>query len=214
MKRQYEIQRSKAAPVLALVLALFVSGCGGTSVGNPLIGIESTSYGNGASLFQVLERWLGIRTAFAAPVSQFKFCVTKLKLTNSDGQPVTQGGAASIEAALGLIDISNAGVTTRWGEVSIPVDFNLRQLDIELHRDPEKCAGVDYSIYYNGSPLSRDLEFHFDFNPVVTVRAGDWLKLGLSNIAIALEQAAQAGAFTDERISEFLTADTKGTGTK
>lgn len=199
---------------LVLALASIAAGCGGTSVGNPQVTLESTSYGNTASLLERLERLLGISHAFAAPVSQFKFCVTKLKLTDSGGLPVSKDGASSIEAILGLIDVSNSATSTRWGTVSIPVDFSLKQMDVELHRDPERCSGASYSLSYNGVELTKDLEFRFEFNPVVTVNDGDVLKLGLTPIAAALEQASAAGKLNNEQIGEYLTSTTQGTGSE
>lgn len=194
---------------IGLAWILSMMGCGGgTSVGNPLVTLESVPYGSsGGSLYQAF--------AFStATVTDFKFCVTKLKLTNANDEAVTQNGSASIEAILGLIDVSNPAVTTTWGDVSIPVGFSLKQLNIELHRDPERCGGADYSMRYNGSSLTKDLEFHFEFNPTVSVADGDTLKLGLSSIASALESAVQAGKFNDENIGEFLNINIKGTGSK
>ncbi|MCM2279182.1 MAG: hypothetical protein NDJ89_13985 [Oligoflexia bacterium] len=207
---------SRRTVALAL-LAIGLSACGGeggTTIGNPVITIESASYANSASLSLPFDRWLGITPAFAAAVTEFRFCVTKLRMTNSDGNPVTQNGSASIEAILGLIDVSGSGNPKRWGSFIAPVNFILKQLDVELHLDPENCSGANYSMRYNGAALTKDLEFHFSFSPAVSIAAGDTLILGLTPIATALEQAATDGKFNNEQIGEYLTTSTLGSGAK
>jgi len=191
---------------IALCLTL-IGGCG-TTIGNGLIKLDSTPYTNVRSFFgHSIAR-------FGWSVSEFKFCVTKLKLVARGGSPVAYQGNPDIEVILGLIDVSNENATTTWGQVEAPVEFDLEEMRVEVHKDAERCSGADYSVIYNGTKLDKDLEFRFAFNPPIRLNAGDTLKLGLTNIAIAFQQAANAGQLTNELIGNYLTAETKGTGTE
>lgn len=150
----------------------------------------------------------------AANITDFKFCVTKIEMEDESGGAVEDEGSSSIEADLGLIDLSDPASTTAWGTISIPVDFTLSALKIEVHKDAEKCAGADYSVSFQGKTLSRDLEFEFEFNPPVPIVAGDTLTLAIDNIATALSDADAASKFDDEQVSEYLNETAKGSGDK
>lgn len=157
MKRTGNGRFLPIAPLLAS-LAAVLPACGGTSVGNPLV---------------------------------------------------------SIETALGLIDVSNAAATTVWGELPVANEEVLvQELSFELHRDPEKCSGANYSIRFNGVELTKDLEFDFEFSPPVAVSAGNRIRLGLDAIAEALDQAQQAGQLNNEDIGNFLNETVNGTATE
>ena len=100
------------------------------------------------------------------------------------------------------------------GNVELTDGETVSELQIELHRDPENCSGVNYSLLYNGSELTKDLEFKFRFDPAITAQNGDTLQLDLSVIAKAIEDASSAGQLNNEQISNFLQANTIGTGQK
>ncbi len=199
-----------SAVVSASVLAFLTSGCGKsssgdvarTTTGNPpgSVSLQSGSYSTALSA-SLLDR-----LSFQATVSEFKFCITKLKLKSEDGAAVKDStGSESIETKLGWIDISNSAVATKWGDVTMPVGFNLKELSVEIHKDAELCpASTEYSMLFNGDGLKKDLEFKFEFSPVVSVASGDTLTLSLGTIAKALSDAATAGKLNDEEVSSYL----------
>lgn len=191
---------------------LLLTACGGTTVGNPQITLQSSPYTAPALRFDPAARLLPDFALTA--VTDLKFCITKLKLQGADGSYASQNGSNSIEAILGLIDHSNASGTVTWGTVTVPTALSLKQIDIELHVDAQNCSGANYSISYNGTTLTKDLEFHFEFATAADITGGDLVKLGLTNIVTALEQAKQAGKFTNELIGEYLTATLKGTASE
>ncbi|MAE57394.1 MAG: hypothetical protein CME69_00855 [Halobacteriovorax sp.] len=190
---------------------------GGTTGGNPATStLVSRPYTNDGTVAMIKKEifyfWSLFKAekAVAAPVSTFRFCVTKLKVVSEvDGQ-----ASNSREAILGLIDVSDNTATTNWGNVELTDGETVSELQIELHRDPENCSGVNYSLLYNGSELTKDLEFKFRFDPAITAQNGDTLQLDLSVIAKAIEDASSAGQLNNEQISNFLQANTIGTGQK
>lgn len=199
---------------LSVMMATLVAGAAGcgTTVGNPQTGdvnLKNKPYNNSGA---APASWFAMTEAFPlAPVSEFKFCNTKLKLVSADGGLVGGDSGGSVEVTLGLIDVSDATADTFWGTVSIPVGFELAKLNVELHHDSEKCSGAPYSLRYNGTELTADLEFQFKFDPPVAVDSGDVLALGLTPIATAIENADQAGELTNELIQSYL-ENAAGTG--
>lgn len=211
MKKLKPVVCAAVCCVLAIVSGS--SGCGaGTSTGNPISGpvnIQSESYA--APFARIMDPIYGGISAVA--VSDFRFCVTKLKLKNKNGDAVSgSDGSEEIEVRLGLIDISNSAASTYWGQVDIPVGYALGELRVEMHRDPELCSGADYSLVYNGVSITKDIEFRFNFSGDSLLEAGDTLRLGLSGIVAAIDQAYQQGKLNNEQIAEFLNESVAGTG--
>ncbi|MCC7443122.1 MAG: hypothetical protein IT285_15930 [Bdellovibrionales bacterium] len=202
---------------LAWVLAL-VAGCG-TTVGNPARGdvtFKSSPYNNNGmariDLFAAFREAdpggllpSGLDAALG-PVTEFKFCNTQIKITASIG------GVDAVESQLGLVDASNPDVETVWGTASAPVGLIADRMDLELHVDDERCSGVTYSVRYNGTELTEDLEFRFRFDPPILLEENDVVTLGLTAIASALEAADQAGKLNNTDIHEFLDESVEGTG--
>lgn len=209
---------TRIATLIVAALSTLTSGCG-TTIGNPVVVLESTPYDNaGAPLFiSNLSRTLlspDASQAAITAVSDFRFCLTKLKLKNADGHFVKKDGAESIEAKLGLINVSDPTASKTWGEVTVPSDFLLRELKVELHHDPQICDGADFSVSYNGQSIRKDLEFKFKFDPPVALAGGETFQLNLSNIAAAFGQAQTANSLNDEDISDFVNDTIEGSGKK
>lgn len=186
----------------------------GNSVG---VTIQSSAYTNDGStalmnspILQFLQNHVLVPTAFAASVTDFRFCVTKMKVVTS----VDLLPPVSTEAILGLIDISNPLVDTLWGEVNLPEGASISEVHFEVHSDSENCQGENYSVRYNGQSLTKDLEFKFKFEPAINVNNGDTINLGLNEIAKAMEDASSAGSFNNENIGNYLQVNTIGTGEK
>lgn len=241
MTHQFERDLGKAigGVSLGLALVLTMTGCAkksGNSSDNPSVETTPVTVKSGA---------YGAAGLLAAnPVSEFKFCVTKVEIesgtamslreaeTGSESESESHTGTEtesgddngtdpagsddngmdswSIERGLGLVDVSNSGAASTWGQLDVPVDFSLRELKVEVHRDPEVCEGADYSVLYEGTRLTSDLEFKFEFSPAVSLKAGDTITVGLDSIAAALASAAAAGKLDDDSVGEYLTTETKG----
>jgi hypothetical protein len=179
---------------------------GGTTGGNPniKIPIQSDVYTNDGSLvlfkspyIRNIQNLFLIPSSYAAPITDFRFCITQMKI-------VTESGAESPEVILGLIDVSDQNTVTSWGSVKLPEGDPISQISFEVHYDPERCEGVDFSTSYNNQQLSVDLEFKFNFSPAVSVNAGDTITLGLSKIAKVMQDASDAGHFNDTDIKDYV----------
>lgn len=213
----------KAHIVFVLSLSLVFMSCNSKKDSSPVssgttsgtVSIQSTPYTNDGSvaLFmnptvkKVANLFL-IPSSYAATVTDFQFCITKMKIVSSvGGAPGT-----SQEAILGLIDVSDPTVIQTWGDIQIAEGAAISELHLEVHRDPENCSAADFSVSYNGTTLNQDLEFKFKFDPAITANHGDTLSLGLSSIAKAMEDASLAGQFNDQQITTFIEAASEGTG--
>lgn len=182
--------------LMSFLLLISVIGCdGGTTTGNiGLILLKSVPYTASYAKIKKSEK------VNSMALSDFKFCITQIKLENEDGDSV--GG--SIEARLGLIDVSNNTSSIEWGTVEVPVDFQLSKLTVEIHKDSETCSGADYSLSYKGTQLNQDIEFSFRFSPAISLDDSDVVTLGLTNIAAAIESAYDAGELDDAHITSYL----------
>lgn len=190
-----------------LVGALFIltalgSGCGQASGGVTLKssafgGAGGSSAGSGGS-----DRMLLLADVFAP--SSFSFCVTQLKLEGDDGSAVEdEDGNTLLEARLGLIDVGDGASETSWGTASLPLGTPIKRIKVEIHKDEETC-GVPYSVNYNGSTISKDVEMTFTLPSSVELSDGDSLTLALNGIATAFDSAYTGGAFTDELIGSYI----------
>ncbi len=198
--------------ILIISCLFFTLSCGsGTSGGNPgvtsRVTIESGPYTNDGSLVMISNPYLKgienflISTAFAAvPITDFQFCVTKMKV-KTEGESTV---GVSLEAKLGLVNVSDANATTNWGQINLTKGASISEIHFEIHQDSETCSGENFTVSYNGQTITKDLEFKFRFNPAVSVNDGDTFKLGLSKIAKAVEDARAAGQFNNENISPYL----------
>lgn len=188
----------------------------GTSGGNPgNISIESAPYTNDGTAaffmnptFRKLQSLFLVPPAYAGVVTDFKFCITKLKVVS------TADGAASgsQEAILGLVDISDQNVSNSWGNISLEEGSSVSEIHFEVHYDSENCSAVTYSTSYNGQTITKDLEFKFKFDPAITANNGDTLSLGIGKIAKAMEDAHAAGKFNNTDIGAYMEATVIGTG--
>lgn len=176
-----------------------------SSCGSAITDVQSTSTGSvtlkSDAYSTSAKPTADSQAKYAGTVTDFQFCITKIQMTNSGGTDV---GVGSIEAVLGLVDVSDSTVPTEWGVLEIPVDFTLSELTVEVHRDPENCSQADYSLSYNGNQLLQDLEFKFTFNPAISLNDNDVLSLAMSNIATTFQTAADAGTLNDENITSFI----------
>lgn len=152
---------------------------------------------------KAFQRLFLIPSAHAGAVTDFKFCITKLKIVSSaDGVAGT-----SQEAILGLVDVSDAAVSnSSWGKIEIAEGATVSEVHFEVHHDSENCSAA-YSASYNGTTITQDLEFKFKFDPAITVNHGDTLTLGLSKIAKAFEDAKNAGKLNNVDISAYMQAN-------
>ncbi len=207
--------------ILTMMLILIFSSCQQeetapvASGSNSSVTIQSGSYTNDGSVVQGplmknLKNLLLIPSAFAAPVTDFKFCITKLKVVSSvNGSP-----GNSQEAILGLVDVSNPNGVTDWGTIELADGSVVSEIHFELHRDPQNCSAAEYSTSYNGKTITKDLEFKFKFEPAISIRNGDTLTLGLSKIAKAMEDADVANKFNNTDIGQYMQANVIGTGSR
>jgi hypothetical protein len=201
--------------ILLILTLLFIAnftscapGDSGTSGGNPaVVTLESGAYTNDGSMalfmhpvYRNIESLFLIPSAVAGPITDFQFCITKMKLKLT-GDSVESD---SVEARLGLIDISVQSAVVNWGNVEISEGAQLSELIMEVHYDPEVCSGATFSASYNSTTITQDLEFKFKFNPAVTIDSGDTLSLSMSKIAEAIENAYQAGDFNNANITTYL----------
>jgi len=204
----------------ALLMSIFfVTGCGGTTGGNPsaTITLQSAAYTNNGAVAQVkspliklFETIFPIKDTIAAPVSSFKFCITKMKVvTTAGGLPGT-----SKEAILGLVDVSDATKTTNWGNIQLTDGEIISEIHLEIHKDAQNCSGINYSLTYNNKSLSGDLEFKFKFSPAIKIQHGKTLQINLSAIAKAVEDSDVAGELDDAHIKNYLKNTTYGSGTE
>jgi hypothetical protein len=220
-------QRLPASVFLGLTLVLAVPACGqrpgsedgSSSLETNAISLRSADYNDATGLVS------------EAPPSEFKFCASKIELESSASLGLRDGGgdddfssddygeddhgeddSFSLEKRLGLVDVSDAAAFTTWGQLTVPIDFSMRELKVEVHKDPETCPGADYSVAYDGLRLNSDLEFKFEFSPPVVLVAGATVTLRLDEIATALASAAASGKLNDATIGEFLTSETMGVG--
>ncbi len=182
----------------------------GTSGGNPAtIYVQNTAYTNDGTIVlftnpavkKIAELFL-IPSAIAAPVNDFKFCITKLKVVASEGAVA----GVSQEAILGLVDVSDPNVQTPWDAIVLEEGSSISEIHFEVHHDPQNCAGANYSVSYQGNLLTADMEFKFKFPVPVIANHGDTFQVGLSNIAKAMEDALLAGQFNDQQINTYLQA--------
>lgn len=144
--------------------------------------------------------------AATADITDFQFCVTKMSLANENGNAVLDenGDPVEVSAVIGLVDVSNSTVATTWDTLTIPTGFEMSEMNVEVHLDPENCGGAAYSLSYNGTQLTKDLEFTFNFDPAITVGSGDVLSLALDSIATTFQTASEAGQLTDELIGNYV----------
>ncbi|MBT4791661.1 MAG: hypothetical protein HON90_08835 [Halobacteriovoraceae bacterium] len=148
--------------------------------------------------------------AYADVVSDFQFCITKLKVVSS----VDGAAGASQEAKLGTVDVSSSTTTQNWGTIAMADGAVISEVHFEVHKDPELCGGDDFSVSYEGQTITKDLEFKFKFDPAVKVSNGKTLTLGLGKIAKAMETAKLATKFNDIEIGAYMEATVVGTGSE
>ncbi len=144
----------------------------------------------------------------AATVSDFKFCVKRVKLENEDGSAQKKegekgdGGEADVDDikfAPGLISVGS-GTAVDWGAVNIPVGFKLRKIKVKVKKDSDLC-GVNYSVKFtsgsgsctSGCETDQDVEFKWKFEPALDLDSGTRaLELSLSTVVTALRAWADS----------------------
>lgn len=205
-----------------IVLGLFLSvamGCAKAPNGtSAMVTISSDTFTtSGAAMLSLhnlvspsLSRALALPGRYSlnlvTEVQEFKICVKRLKLEDESDQPHTEDGdddAAQAEEreaeangelvfTPGLIDVSN-GQKKDWGQLNIPVGYNLKSLKVKIAKDKDIC-GVDYSVSFNGQTSPEDIEFKWKFNPPVALDAStSVLVLSFDSVVTALRAAADSG---------------------
>ncbi|MBI3534146.1 MAG: hypothetical protein HY072_01490 [Deltaproteobacteria bacterium] len=190
---------------------LFQTGCG-TTVGNPVtsditISSDAFSLAGLGAIFMTAEKQEFITSPevyFATSVTEFKFCVKRIKLEDEDGNAKKKDGETGddgekdpedIRFSPGLIDLS-AGIVQDWGTVNIPIGFKLKKIKIKVKQDKTLC-GVNYSVKFNTQEANEDIEFKWKFNPALDLtNAVSALKLSFSTIISTLKAAADAGTLS------------------
>ncbi len=186
---------------IAALILILITGCG-TKTGTGLttkgnVTLASQSFSASAAFLAVSPRWI------TTPVDSFKFCVEKIKLENESDQVVEKDGQQEIEFHPGLIDVSS-GQEKTWGTAEIPVSFTLKRIKVDVKKENDLCGGADYSVQFNGFQSQEGIEFKWLFIPPIEVKAGDTLKLALSEIVTTLKQAAGDGALNDENLKSYI----------
>jgi len=137
-------------------------------------------------------------------LTDFKFCITQIKMLDASGDTVQDStGASAMTAVLGLVDVS-AGSSIPWGTVTVPTGFLLGELAVEIHRDPENCSQAQYSLSYNGVQLQKDLEFKIKFSPAIQLDSNDLIGVNLDTLVTMFKDAYAAGALNDEGIGAYV----------
>lgn len=189
--------------VLLVGSALSLSACSALRSGTGVTIKSSALTFASLDVFNQAERQLLPQT-----VTDFKFCITQFKVTTAG----TTGDAN--EAILGLVDLSSSA-TANWGTVNVADGTQVEGMNFEIHHDPENCSGANYSLSYQSNEVTQDLEFEFNFNPAVTVSAGDSLVLNLNSIVTVLQTAADASKLNNSDITTFIEENpVSGTGEK
>lgn len=157
---------------------------------------------------------LGFLATPSAPVTEFKFCVKRVKLQGEDDSPIRKEGEKGengedhpddIRFAPGLIDISD-GKAHDWGTMEIPTGFKLKRIQIKVRKDQELC-GVNYSVKFNDAIAVENFEIKWRFNPPIDLASNiDVLELSFNNLVASLRQAADEERLNNqlkERIEEI-----------
>lgn len=158
--------------------------------------------------------------------SEIKFCVHSIKLEDESGSAVTKNSSlenlqsnddenendedkaeddlteseklgGEIYFAPGLIDVSSGSEIT-WGNVKLPVGFNLSKIKVKIAKDKKLC-GVDYALSYQGNTTEEELEFKWRFSSAVNLNSStSQLKLSLDEIVTALRSLSAIGDFKEQ----------------
>lgn len=206
-----KMQINVCAHTIGFLLVVFLFGtidlgCG-TKTGSGLtptgdITVRSQAFGTGRLAYASDDAY---QERLLSNITDFKFCVTKLKLEQEDG---ASGG--EVEFKPGLIDVSSGEAKT-WGTAALPTTLKLKRIKVEVHKDQELCSGASYSVKFNSVTTSKDVEFVFKFEPAIEVKAGGTVNLALTTIATTLREAADANQLNDESLKEFIEG-VEGTG--
>lgn len=173
------------------MIVLGLSGCG-TRTGNPSVYSAAFSPTGGS---------LGFRGFLYGAVSEFKFCIRRVKLEAPDDSTV--GGDANGEIIFqpGLIDVSS-GAAAKWGEPAIPTNLQIKRMKIKLGVDQSLC-GVNYSIRFNGVSSNEEIQFRWKFDPPLNSNV-DAIELRLQAFVNALLADADAGTLTSGRLKTLI----------
>lgn len=158
------------------------------------------------------------RAAAPADVTDFKFCVTRVRIDNDDdsarlaaqadessddNSDSSDDDSQDVRFAPGLIDATN-GEAKEWGKITIPEGYKVKGIRVKVHRDTQLC-GVDYSVKFNDATTPQDVEFKWSFNPPLEIDgATQQLELSLKEVVAHLREAASSGSLASlkDRIEE------------
>lgn len=191
------IQRLKGILVVSL-MAFALTGCGS---GKGDVTIRSAALNGALARINPLAL-IGPDTGAAAVVTPtvFKFCVTKVKFENEDGEVEQKDGADEVEFAPGVIDMTQSAASAlNWGTISnAPVGFKLSKLNVEVHKDAQLCPTMtNYSLMFDANTgavnTSLDFEFKFRFNPPIQLDSGDAVSLSFATMVQKMADAAASG---------------------
>lgn len=177
------------------VLFLVVAGCG-TKTGNPAVPIVSGAFNPAGGALAFFQN-------YAAVVSDFKFCVKRVRLENDNDEPVSGDSNGDITFQPGLIDVSS-GEVKEWGRPTLPVGFLLKRIKVKMAKDESVC-GVNYSVQFNGVSTSEEVEFEWRFNPSIDLAASSaGVELRLQSFVNSLLAAVDSSTLTAEQLKQIV----------
>jgi len=190
---------------LILVTVFFLFGCGtetgtgytGGPTGEAAVTLKNAAFSTSFSAIH-LNRFFSV----VNPITNFKFCIRKVKFENESGTEIQKNGVSNLEMEIGLIDVSNGAAKT-WGNPTLPVGFTMSRMKVVVEKDEDLC-GIPDAIQFNAYGSQDNVEMVWDFDPAVAVSASDVLLLSMSTLADALQDAETAGDLTDETLRTYV----------
>ncbi|MBT4761323.1 MAG: hypothetical protein HOO06_06465 [Bdellovibrionaceae bacterium] len=137
-------------------------------------------------------------------ITNMSFCVTQLKLTAAGGGSVSDDdGDDLFETSIGLVNVGDGSTVVSWGNATLPEGTEISGVQVEVHADSEAC-GVAYSMSYNGTDITQDIEMTFNFTSNIVITDGVTVAFDLANIITAIDTAYNASAFTNADITTYI----------
>jgi hypothetical protein len=190
---------------LASALPLAAAALAATGCAQRVSGVTITSPGFNTSSANARLAPSGSEEASSgdlADVTDFRFCVKRIRLIASDGSSVARDGEVDEEGnelrdelrfSPGLIDVSS-GEQKDWGTLEMPVGFRVSEIRVKVKKDAAAC-GVNFSLSFNGETTPQDIELRWKFNPPIELDEGTQaISLSFSQVVSALRSAAASGS--------------------
>ncbi|MCC7443120.1 MAG: hypothetical protein IT285_15920 [Bdellovibrionales bacterium] len=199
------------AALLSLVAVVGMGGCGENPLSTGAVTLKSSAFaGGGPARLDVALAEPGSLPSSpfdlaATAITDLSFCITQLKIEAPDGVSIEDDdGDELMEVTLGQVSAGDGTVPMTWGAADLPVGAEIEKIKVEVHHDPEKCGGAEYSVSLNGNALTKDVEMVFKFTPARTLAEGDTVVFDLGTLANAFVSALDAGQYTDELIGDYI----------